>query len=142
MSSPRSIDVHAHCVPVGVLETLVAEGGRYGIELAEKDGRYAALIGGRVQTRDILPSLADMPRRLAAMDAAGVDVQLLASWIDLTAYSLDAATAAARDHRARPRRGRDRDDGHAVRVDVDGSRRAHSASSRIVVCSSSSASSR
>jgi aminocarboxymuconate-semialdehyde decarboxylase len=26
------------------------------------------------------------------MDAAGVDVQLLASWIDLTAYSLDAAT--------------------------------------------------
>jgi aminocarboxymuconate-semialdehyde decarboxylase len=89
---PTSIDVHAHCVPAGVLETLLAEGGRYGIELAEKDGRYAALIGGRVQTRDILPSLSDVPRRLAAMDAAGVDVQLLASWIDLTAYSLDAAT--------------------------------------------------
>ena len=89
---PGSIDVHAHCVPVGVIDTLVAEGGRYGIELAEKDGRYAALIGGRVQTRDILPSLSDLPRRLAAMDAAGVDVQLLASWIDLTAYSLDAAT--------------------------------------------------
>ena len=91
-AAARSIDVHAHCVPVGVLETLVAEGGRYGIELAEQDGRYAALIGGRVQTRDILPSLSDLPRRLAAMDAAGVDVQLLASWIDLTAYSLDAAT--------------------------------------------------
>ena len=65
MSSPRSIDVHAHCVPVGVIETLVAEGGRYGIELTRRDGRYAALIGGRVQTRDILPSLSDLPRRLA-----------------------------------------------------------------------------
>jgi hypothetical protein len=30
-----SIDVHAHIVPDGVLETLRADGGRYGIELAE-----------------------------------------------------------------------------------------------------------
>jgi aminocarboxymuconate-semialdehyde decarboxylase len=94
VSRPRSIDVHAHCVPVGVIETLRAEGGRYGIELAEEDGRYAAVIGGRVRTRGILPSLSDLPRRLAAMDAAGVDVQLLAGWIDLTAYALDAATGA------------------------------------------------
>jgi aminocarboxymuconate-semialdehyde decarboxylase len=91
VSGPASIDVHAHCVPVGVIETLVAEGGRYGIELAEADGRYAALIGGRVRTGPILLTLSDLPRRLAAMDAAGVDVQLLASWIDLTAYQLDAA---------------------------------------------------
>lgn len=87
-----SIDVHAHCVPVGVLDTLRAEGGRYGIEIAEEDGRYAALIAGRVQTRPIIPALLDLPRRLAAMDAAGVDVQLLATWIDLTAYALDEAT--------------------------------------------------
>jgi aminocarboxymuconate-semialdehyde decarboxylase len=90
----RSIDVHAHCVPVGVVEALRAEGGRYGIELVEEDGRYAALIGGRVRTRGILPSLSDLPRRLAAMDATGVDVQLLASWIDLAAYALDAADGA------------------------------------------------
>ena len=89
-----SIDVHAHCVPDGVIEALRADGGRYGIELAEEDGRYAALIGGRVQTRPILPTLLDLPRRLAAMDAAGVDVQILASWIDLTAYALDAAAGA------------------------------------------------
>lgn len=89
-----TIDVHAHCVPVGVIETLVAESGRYGIEVAEQDGRYAALIAGRVQTRPIFPALLDLPRRLAAMDAARVEVQVLSSWIDLTAYALDAEAGA------------------------------------------------
>lgn len=87
-----SIDVHAHCVPDRVIETLRAEGGRYGIEIAQQDGRYAALIAGRVTAGPILPGLLDLPRRLAAMDAAGVDVQVLASWIDLTAYALDEAS--------------------------------------------------
>jgi aminocarboxymuconate-semialdehyde decarboxylase len=89
-----SIDVHAHCVPAGVLETLRAEGGRYGIEVTQQDGRWSALIAGRVQAGPIIPGLLDLPRRLAAMDAAGVDVQLLASWIDLTAYALDEASGA------------------------------------------------
>jgi aminocarboxymuconate-semialdehyde decarboxylase len=89
-----TIDVHAHCVPVGVIETLRAEGGRYGIEISQSDGRYAALIAGRVQTRPIIPPLLDLPKRLAAMDATGVDVQLIASWIDLTAYALEPAAGA------------------------------------------------
>ncbi|MGY1617916.1 amidohydrolase family protein [Geodermatophilus sp. SYSU D00691] len=87
-------DVHAHCVPVGVLETLRAEGGRHGIEVAQADGRWAATIAGRVRTRPMVPGLLDLPRRLAAMDATGVDVQLLSSWIDLTAYALDADVGA------------------------------------------------
>jgi aminocarboxymuconate-semialdehyde decarboxylase len=86
------IDVHAHCIPVGVVDTLRAEGGRYGIEIAEADGRYAARIAGAGTTRPFMPALLDVPRRLAAMDASGVDVQLLSSWIDLTAYALDPAT--------------------------------------------------
>ena len=89
-----TIDVHTHCVPVGVIEALVADGGRHGIEITQQDGRYAALIAGRVQTRPILPSLLDLPARLAAMDAAGVDVQVLSSWIDLTAYALDGTTGS------------------------------------------------
>lgn len=93
MSGPASIDVHAHCIPVGVVDTLRAEGGRYGIEITEADGKYAARIAGAA-TRPFMPALLDVPRRLAAMDAAAVDVQLLSSWIDLTAYSLDGATGA------------------------------------------------
>jgi aminocarboxymuconate-semialdehyde decarboxylase len=89
-----TIDVHAHCVPVDVMNTLRADGGRYGIEVSEQDGRSAVLIAGRVQTPPMLPALADLPRRLAAMDAAGVDVQVLSSWIDLTAYALEPVAGA------------------------------------------------
>ncbi|HET6686360.1 MAG TPA: amidohydrolase family protein [Jiangellaceae bacterium] len=93
-----SIDVHAHCVPTEVIESLVTDGGRYGIEVIQQDGRYAVLIGGRVQTRPILPALLDLPGRIAAMDDTRVEVQVLSSWIDLTAYALDgdAGTRYAR----------------------------------------------
>lgn len=87
-------DVHAHCVPSGLIERLAADGGRHGIEVTREDGRYAALIAGRVQTRPIMPALLDLPTRLAAMDASGVDVQVLSSWIDLTAYALPPAHGA------------------------------------------------
>ncbi|MGH8825485.1 MAG: amidohydrolase family protein [Jiangellaceae bacterium] len=89
-----SIDVHAHCVPTGVIDALVADGGRYGIEVTQQDGRYAVLIAGQVQTRPILPALLDLPRRIAAMDATRVQVQVLSSWIDLTAYALDGDAGA------------------------------------------------
>ena len=87
-----SIDVHAHCVPPEVIAQLSAEGGRYGIELVSRDGRQHALIAGTVEAGPLRPDLSDLPRRLAAMDAAGVSVQVLSSWIDLTAYALPAET--------------------------------------------------
>ena len=93
-STPTSIDVHAHIVPDGVIETLVAEGGRWGVEITEADGKRAAIIAGRVKAGPMVPGLTDQPRRLAAMDASGVDVQLLSSWIDFTAYALDDAVGA------------------------------------------------
>jgi aminocarboxymuconate-semialdehyde decarboxylase len=56
-------DVHAHCVPA---------------DLADELG-------------PVRPDLADVDARLKAMDEAGVDVQLLSPWVDLTHYELDAA---------------------------------------------------
>jgi len=89
-----TFDVHAHCVPAGVLETLAREGGRYGIELVDRDGVRAARIAGRVVTGPLRPDLADTGRRLATMDRAGIAVQILSSFVDLTAYALDARAGA------------------------------------------------
>lgn len=88
------IDVHAHVVPQGVLDQLAADGGRYGIELSESGGRRAALIAGRVHAAPLRADLVDLADRVAAMDAAGVGVQVLSSWIDLTAYALPAEQGA------------------------------------------------
>lgn len=84
-----TIDVHAHCVPTGVLETLQAEGGSYGIEIVEQEGKRRAVIAGRVDAGPLLPTFFDIDKRLAAMDAQGVEVQLLSTWIDMSAYALD-----------------------------------------------------
>lgn len=83
-----SIDVHAHCVPVGVVDTLLREGGRYGIEIGEQDGRRYAVVAGRVRTGVLREDLSSTAYRLETMDRARIDVQILSSWVDMTAYAL------------------------------------------------------
>ena len=65
-----------------------------GSRSSERDGRRTAVIGGRVEAGPLRPDFSDTARRLAAMDAAGVDVQILSSWIDMTAYALPADAGA------------------------------------------------
>jgi aminocarboxymuconate-semialdehyde decarboxylase len=81
-------DVHAHCAPTGLLPLLEADGGRFGIELVDTDRGRAVRFAGGVTTPALRDDFDDLDHRLASMDAARVDVQLLSSWIDLTAYSL------------------------------------------------------
>lgn len=88
-------DVHAHCIPDALIDLLRSDGARLGIEVVPGDKGDAALIAGRVRLAPFRAILGDMDARLAAMDTAGVDVQLLSSWIDLTAYALDADQGAA-----------------------------------------------
>lgn len=64
-------DVHAHCIPPSLAPQLSAYFGA----------------GLREPPRS---DLVDVPARLAAMDRAGVDVQLLSGWIGLTGYTLPA----------------------------------------------------
>jgi aminocarboxymuconate-semialdehyde decarboxylase len=89
-------DVHAHCVPDAVLASIRADGGRYGLELVSGERGPAVRIAGREPTGPLREDLSDrdIAARLAAMDAAGVGVQLLSSWIDLTAYALEPAAGA------------------------------------------------
>lgn len=92
-------DVHAHCAPEGLLGRLRAEGpDRFGTEVVETDRGPALRFAGGVTTPGLPPDIGDLSHRLASMDAARVDVQLLSSWIDLTGYSLpsDAGRRYAR----------------------------------------------
>lgn len=88
MTPASSIDVHAHCVPSDVVAQLTADGGRYGIDVTRPGDRPAFRIAGTVETGPLKPELVDVERRLTMMDGSGVDIQILSSWIDLTAYAL------------------------------------------------------
>lgn len=81
-----SIDIHAHGVPAELLEALAADGADFGIELT--DDRRAVIAGGK-PTMAIRDDLSDFDARIASMDAAGIEVQVLSSWVNLTAYGLD-----------------------------------------------------
>jgi len=84
----RSYDVHAHCIPSDVMEALETDGDRLGVTVAERDGARRLLIAGRTSGPSLHSAISDLPARLGAMDAAGVEVQLVSSWIDLSAYAL------------------------------------------------------
>jgi aminocarboxymuconate-semialdehyde decarboxylase len=88
-------DVHAHCIPATLIELLKTDGPRFGIELVEGDKGSEVVFAGRVTAGPLRPHLTDRSQRIEAMDRAGVDVQVLASWIDMTGYSLDGPSGAA-----------------------------------------------
>lgn len=89
-----NVDVHAHHVPPAFLHRLERDGARWGIEAATADsGAWRIAVGGRVARRPLLPGLLDLDERLAAMDATGVDVQVLSCWATLTDYALPSAQA-------------------------------------------------
>ncbi|SDF41990.1 aminocarboxymuconate-semialdehyde decarboxylase [Lentzea fradiae] len=72
------VDVHAHCL-VPAVEELVA--GRPGLAEQQaldvvRNGAESMRVSG-VMVRDALPSLTSVEQRLADMDAAGVDVQVV-----------------------------------------------------------------
>lgn len=92
-------DVHAHCIPERLLELLRREGGRFGLEVEEGERGPSVVLSGGQRIGPLRGVLGDVDARLARMDASGVDVQLLASWIDLTAYGMEAAAGAAYSRR-------------------------------------------
>jgi aminocarboxymuconate-semialdehyde decarboxylase len=87
-------DIHAHCIPPALIDLLRSEGPGLGIEMRDDDQGEHAVIADRVELAPFNPALSDMDARLAAMDATGVDVQLLSGWVDLTAYALDGDAGA------------------------------------------------
>lgn len=80
-------DVHAHVVPPALLATTELDGTRGDVELRRAGGELSAVVGGRSRG-PVHAGLLDVDTRLHVMDAAGVDVQLLSSWVGLMAYGL------------------------------------------------------
>ena len=87
-------DIHAHVVPESLVRRLDASGSRAGAAGRMESGRLLVAVGERPEVR-VRPDLLDVDARLTAMDAAGVDVQLLSAWIALTAYELPDAQGIA-----------------------------------------------
>lgn len=92
-------DVHAHCVPRGLIELLQVDGPQLGVELFTDEKGLNALIAGRVVAGPIRPFLTDPNLRIETMDRTGIDVQVLSSWIDMTAYALGGPGAATYSRR-------------------------------------------
>ena len=92
-------DVHAHCIPEELVDMLRVDGPDYGIEVVSDEKGESAVIAGRIRLLPFRSILGDTEARLAAMDAAGVDVQVISSWVDLTAYALEPEKGAAYSRR-------------------------------------------
>lgn len=86
-------DVHAHCIPSQFRSWLESADLSTGIRLIEGDRGTVVEMAGRAISQPLRDDLTDFDARLAAMDRQGVDVQVLAGWIDLTAYELPVEQA-------------------------------------------------
>ncbi|MGA7270404.1 MAG: amidohydrolase family protein [Acidimicrobiia bacterium] len=92
-------DVHAHCIPPDLIDLLGTDGARFGIELVTGERGKMAVLADGTRLGPLRPDLGDMEARVAAMDEAGVDVQFLSGWVDLTAYAMQPEPGAAYSRR-------------------------------------------
>jgi aminocarboxymuconate-semialdehyde decarboxylase len=89
-------DVHAHIVPVELMELLRSDGHRFGLKvIANDEGREKIEIAGRVEIGPFPQNLFDLPARFEAMRAGDVDVQLVGHRTEFSAYALDGDKGAA-----------------------------------------------
>jgi len=88
-AKPRCLDIHAHHVGKPVVDRIHAEGAQHGVKIIKSDdGATRIAVGDRVTGMPLIAPLNDEAARLKWMDEAGIDVQLLAGWMDLAGYHL------------------------------------------------------
>jgi aminocarboxymuconate-semialdehyde decarboxylase len=91
-----AIDVHAHYVPAPLIGTLQREGARYGIAVVGAAPACALEFAYGLRVRPFFPKLVEAPdRRMAGMDAIGIDRQILSTWLDIVGDGLDRERGAA-----------------------------------------------
>lgn len=81
------IDTHAHIVPPDMVKILRRDGARYGVEFSgTDDAPHVQLAGGKVKRFPKFLQRTD--ERIATMDRQGVDMQVIAGWIDFSGYTM------------------------------------------------------
>ena len=91
-----TIDAHAHYVPPQMIEALEARGRGFGVSLHHGPSCQCALhFDAGPKVRPFFPELIEpMDKRLAAMDAMGVQRQVLSTWADIFGPHLSGARAS------------------------------------------------
>jgi aminocarboxymuconate-semialdehyde decarboxylase len=91
------IDVHAHYVPLRLVERLQKEGSRLGISVVETEpGCQSVRFAHGLQVRPFFAKLVEEPAaRIAGMAATGIDRQILSVWMDILGYGLPPEPGAA-----------------------------------------------
>lgn len=90
------IDVHAHLVPMPLIEALHRDGTDFpGIEVTAHESTYRVAFNGGTPTRPIAPGLSDLDRRREWLDRNGIDRQVTGGWLDVFGYDLSAEEGAA-----------------------------------------------
>jgi aminocarboxymuconate-semialdehyde decarboxylase len=82
-----TFDLHAHCVPRAFLAELANGGRRLGATTSWDGDKHWVAIGTH-RPMALPANIVDVDTRLAAMDRAGVDVQVLSPWMSLSACEL------------------------------------------------------
>ncbi len=78
------IDAHAHYVPPALLDELRDRRTEFpSVEMIEAKDSLAFSFAGKKATRPVAGFLRDMPGRLAWMDENGIDMQVIAGWLDM-----------------------------------------------------------
>jgi aminocarboxymuconate-semialdehyde decarboxylase len=90
------IDVHAHYVPARLLDALEGRAKEFGLTLEHAPNCECAIhFDNGPKIRPFFTELVEpMDKRLAAMDATGVNRQVLSSWCDIFGPHLDPQIAA------------------------------------------------
>jgi aminocarboxymuconate-semialdehyde decarboxylase len=89
------IDVHAHLVPVRLIEQLHrGEINMPNVEVTPHESTYQVSFNGGPPTRPIAPGLTDLARRTAWLDENSVDRQVVGGWLDIFGYSLSPEEGA------------------------------------------------
>jgi aminocarboxymuconate-semialdehyde decarboxylase len=82
------IDFHAHLIPPALVETLVADGPHFGVEVTGDPRTPSIRLEGSTWTKPLPLPLTRVAERIATLDRQGIDKQVCASWIDFSGYTM------------------------------------------------------